>query len=87
MRKRPKQSPPWWLRVTFYAATWPTYEGPDLRVELQRRYLRTLNRQGLPAARRMARRQALHYGRDTGERIVRNTLRAARWGLWFLSGG
>lgn len=70
--------PPWWVKVPLYLATWPRSEGRDFRVELHRRYLRTQKERGLPAANRMARREALSYSGAAAERSVWWVMRLLR---------
>lgn len=73
------QGPPWWVRLPLYAATGPWPESRDMRISLQRRYLRTQKTSGLKAANRLARREALTYCLATAERSVWIVAKTIRW--------
>ena len=67
------ERPRWWVKLPLYLAVYGHEHFYDYRISLQRRYLKKQRDMGLNAARRLARREALHYW---GAACLRGT-----WGI------
>jgi hypothetical protein len=72
-KRQALRRPPWWCRAALYAAVWPRTEFYDYRVRLHRKYLKLVRDEGIKAARRYARREALSWIWAFGWRVVKST--------------
>jgi hypothetical protein len=69
-KRQGRHSPPWWVRVPLYVATWPKAEFAEYRVNLHRKYLRERRMKGEMAARKLCRREASNWVLAAGQRIA-----------------
>lgn len=81
------EDPPFWLRLPFYLAVGGHEHFYDYRISLQSRYLKKQRDAGLPAARRLAKKEATTYWYAAGERLFWPALRLISYVMkWFTSG-